>query len=131
MMSVDSLSAFVREIVRAVANEVIPLAIERAIPKVVAEVRRVMDGDSSMGALVMYVRVQSAAEMMSAHPSTVRKLVAAGKLGRYTVEGHLRIKVSEVQAYLAREGSAISTTIDIHERALAILSHSKPRNETG
>lgn len=79
----------------------------------------------------MYVRIPTAAEMMSAHPSTVRKLVAEGKLGRYTVEGQSRIKVSDVHAYLARQGGAPSPTIDLNQRALAILAHSKPRNNTG
>jgi excisionase family DNA binding protein len=126
----DSLSSLVREIVRAVADEVIPLAIDRALPKIITEVRRVIDADerSSAG---MYVRAQAAAEMMSVHPSTVRKLVAEGKLGRHTVEGQLRIKVSDIHAYLAREGGAASPTIDINERALAILSRAKPRNDTG
>ena len=115
----DPLSSFVREIVHAVADEVIPLAMDRALPKIITEVRRVIDADERSGA-AMYVRAQTAAEMMSAHPSTVRKLVAEGKLGRYTVEGQLRIKVSDIHAYLAREGGAASPTIDINERALAV-----------
>lgn len=125
------MSAFVREIAQAVADDVIPQAIDRALPKIVAEVRRVIDAETRSVAGAMYVRAQTAAEMMSAHPSTVRKLVAEGKLGRYTVEGQLRIKVSDIHAYLAREGGAASPTIDINERALAILSQSRPRNDTG
>src|SRR5579872_3733959 len=107
----NSLSSLVREIVRA-------------LPKIITEVRRVIDADERNCA-GMYVRAQTAAEMMSAHPSTVRKLVAERKLGRYTVEGQLRIKVSDIHAYLARKGGAASPTIDINERALAILSQSK------
>jgi excisionase family DNA binding protein len=126
----EALSALVHEIVRAVADEVIPLAIDRALPKIIREVRRVIDADERSGA-AMYVRAQTAAEMMSAHPSTVRKLVADGKLGRYTVEGQLRIKISDIHAYLAREGGAASPTVDMNERALAILSQSRPRNDTG
>ena len=125
------MSAFVREIAQAVAGDVIPQAIDQALPKIVAEVRRVIDADTRHVAGAMYVRSQTAAKMMSAHPSTVRKLVAEGKLGRYTVEGQLRIKVSDIHAYLAREGGAASPAIDINERALAILSQSKPRNDTG
>jgi excisionase family DNA binding protein len=126
----EALSAVVREIVRAVADEVIPLAIDRALPKIIAEVRRVIDADERNGA-AMYVRVQTAAEMMSAHPSTVRKLVAEGKLGKYTVEGQLRIKASDIHAYLGRQGGAPSPTIDINQRALAILTQSRPRNDNG
>ena len=76
----EALSELVREIARAVADEVIPLAIDRALPKIITEVRRVIDADERNGAPT-YVRVQTAAAMMSAHPSTVRKLVAEGKLG--------------------------------------------------
>jgi excisionase family DNA binding protein len=126
----EALSALVCEIARAVADEVIPLAIDRAVPKIITEVRRVIDADERIGS-AMYVRAQTAAEMMSAHPSTVRKLVAEGKLGKYTVEGQLRIKVSDIHAYLAREGGPASPTIDINQRALAILSQSRPRNDTG
>jgi excisionase family DNA binding protein len=126
----EALSELVREIARAVADEVIPLAIDRALPKIITEVRRVIDADERSGA-AMYVRAQTAAEIMSAHPSTVRKLVAEGKLRRYTVEGQLRIKVSDIHAYLARAGGVASPTIDINERALAILTRSRPRNDTG
>ena len=126
----EALSAVVREIARAVADEVIPLAIDRALPKIIAEVRRVIDADERNGA-AMYVRVQTAAEMMSAHPSTVRKLVAEGKLRKYTVEGQLRIKASDIHAYLGRQGGAASPTIDINQRALAILTQSRPRNNNG
>jgi hypothetical protein len=65
--------------------------------------------------------------MISAHPSTVRKLVAEGKLGKFTVEGQLRVKVSDIHAYLARDGGPTSPTVDLNERALAIL-RDKPRN---
>jgi excisionase family DNA binding protein len=130
-MAPDGLSMLVREIARVVALEVIPAAIDALLPKIVAEVRRVIDEETRGGAGAMYVRVQTAAEMMSAHPSTIRKLIAEGKLGRYTVEGQLRVKVGDVHAYLARQGGAPLPTIDLNQRALAILVHSKARNDTG
>lgn len=129
-MASDGLSTLVREIARAVADEVVQVALDRALPKIVGEVRRVIDEEAHNAAGAMYVRVQTAAEMMSAHPSTVRKLVAEGKLGRYTVEGQLRIKASDVHAYLAREGGVPSPTIDINQRALAILTRTKATNNT-
>lgn len=129
-MALDGLSTLIREIAHTVADEVVTLALDRALPKIVAEVRRVIDAEARNTAGVIYVRVQAAAEMMSAHPSTVRKLVAEGKLGRYTVEGQLRIKVSDVHAYLAREGGAPPPTIDLSERALAILRTTRPANDT-
>jgi len=128
-MASDGLSALVREIARIVADEVVQQALDRALPKIVGEVRRVID-EEGRNAAAVYVRVQTAAEMMSAHPATVRKLVADGKLGRYTVEGQLRIKASDVHAYLAREGQAPSPTIDLNQRAFAILTRTKATNNT-
>jgi excisionase family DNA binding protein len=71
-----------------------------------------------------YVTVKEAAGMMTAHPVTIRKLIADGKLGRYSVEGQLRVKVSDIHAYMARAGQS-SPTIDLDERARALLS--RPR----
>ena len=129
-MTSDGLSILVHDIARAVADEVVEQALDRALAKIVAEVRRVIDEEDRNAAGGIYVRVQAAAEMMSAHPSTVRKLVAAGKLGRYSVEGQLRIKASEVHAYLVREGGASSRTVDLNQRAFAILTSAKATNNT-
>ena len=71
-----------------------------------------------------YVTVKEAARIMTAHPVTVRKLIAAGKLGRYSVEGQLRVKISDIHAYMARSGQS-SPTIDLDERARALLSRSR------
>src|SRR5206468_4288673 len=75
-----------------------------------------------------YVSAKEAARIMSAHPSTVRKLIATGKLGRYSIEGHLRVKVGELHAYLARE-SQPTTPVDVDRRALEILRGGSPGGE--
>lgn len=129
-MTSDGLSTLVREIARAVADEVVEKAIDRALFRIVGEVKRVVDEEARNAAGGIYLRVQAAAEMMSAHPSTVRKLVAEGKLGRYSVEGHLRIKASDIHSYVAREGGAPSPTIDLNQRALAILARTKATSDT-
>jgi excisionase family DNA binding protein len=129
-MTSDGLSILVHEITRAVAQEVVEQALDRALSKIVGEVRRVIDEEARNAAGGIYVRVQAAAEMMSAHPSTVRKLVAAGKLGRYSVEGQLRIKASEVHAYLVPEAGARLPPIDLNQRAFAILTGTKATNNT-
>lgn len=71
-----------------------------------------------------YVTVKEAARIMAAHPVTVRKLISQGKLGRYSVEGQLRVKVSDIHAYMARAGQD-SPTIDLDERAREILNRTK------
>lgn len=71
-----------------------------------------------------YVTVKEAGRIMTAHPVTVRRLMAEGKLGRYSVEGQLRVKVSDIHAYMARAGQC-SPTIDLQDRARALLSRAR------
>lgn len=95
-------------------------SLEEMRPTLVAAVRESAPTPGPM-APATYVSAKEAGRIMGAHPKTVRKLVAEGKLGRYSVEGQLRVKVSDVHAYMAREGQP-SPTIDLDERALEILS---------
>lgn len=71
-----------------------------------------------------YVTVKEAARIMAAHPVTVRKLISQGKLGRFSVEGQLRVKVSDIHAYMGRAGQE-SPTIDLDERAREILNRTR------
>jgi excisionase family DNA binding protein len=75
-----------------------------------------------------YVSVKEAGRIMSAHPSTVRKLVAAGKLGRYSVEGQPRVRVAELHTYLARE-TRHGAPVDLDQRALEVLRGGLPDQE--
>jgi excisionase family DNA binding protein len=94
--------------------------LRKALPALVAEMRAIVSEEAGAKGTPTYVTVKAAAEMMSAHPATVRRLIAAGKLGRYSVESQARVKVSDVHAYMAREGCS-SPTVDLEERALAIV----------
>jgi excisionase family DNA binding protein len=91
-----------------------------ALPTLVAETRAMLAEESVKKSPATYVTVKAAAEMMSAHPATVRRLIAAGKLGRYSVESQARVKVSDIHAYMAREGGG-SPTVDLEARALAMV----------
>ena len=71
-----------------------------------------------------YVTVKEASKIMTAHPVTIRKLINDGKLGRYSVEGQLRVKVSDIHAYMAREGQS-SPTINLDERARSLLGRAR------
>jgi excisionase family DNA binding protein len=94
--------------------------LRRALPTLVADMRAILAEESSEKSGATYVTVKAAAEIMNAHPATVRRLTAAGKLGRYSVESQARVKVSDIHAYLAREGR-LSPTVDLEARALAIV----------
>jgi excisionase family DNA binding protein len=94
--------------------------LRRALPSLVAEMRVILAEETGQKEAATYVTVNAAADMMSAHPATVRRLIAAGKLGRYSVESQARIKVSDIHAYMAREGCS-SPTVDLEARALAIV----------
>ena len=105
-----------RQTAKGMAEDVL----RQALPALVTEIRAILAADSPEKGNVTYVTVKAAAEMMSAHPATVRRLIAAGKLGRYSVESQARVKVSDVHAYMAREGCS-SPTVDLEARALAIV----------
>ncbi len=107
-----------RQAARGMAEDVL----RRALPALVAEMRAIVSEGADEKGNATYVTVRAAAEMMSAHPATVRRLIAAGKLGRYSVESQARVKVSDIHAYMARAGCS-SPTIDLEARALAIVRH--------
>ena len=105
-----------RQAARGMAEDVL----RRALPSLVAEMRVILAEETGEKGATTYVTVKAAAEMMNAHPATVRRLIAAGKLGRYSVESQARVKVSDIHAYMAREG-CVSPTIDLEARALALV----------
>jgi len=105
-----------RQAARGMAEDVL----RRALPGLVAEMRTILAEETGEKGGATYVTVKAAAEMMGAHPATVRRLIAAGKLGRYSVESQARVKVSDIHAYMAREGCS-SPTVDLEARALAIV----------
>ena len=105
-----------RQAARGMAEDVL----RRALPSLVAEMRAMLAEETGEKGGATYVTVKAAAEMMDAHPATVRRLIAAGKLGKYSVESQARVKVSDIHAYMAREGCS-SPTVDLEARALAIV----------
>jgi excisionase family DNA binding protein len=116
----ELLAQSVRSAVReSVAEEVRP-AVTAAVKDAIGE-----PGRGPAGAA--YISVKEAARIMSAHPATVRKLIAEGKLGRYSVEGQHRVKVGDIHAYMGREGPA-SPTISLDETALQIIAQHGAKN---
>lgn len=111
-----SLEGLLRAAARAGANDVL----RNALPAVVAEMRAILEEERRNYLGSKYVTVKIAAEIMHAHPATVRRLIAAGKLGRASVESQPRVTLSDIHAYMTREGN-VSPTIDLDERARAIL----------
>jgi excisionase family DNA binding protein len=105
-----------RQAAKGMAEDVL----RSALPTLVAEIRAILAEQGSEKSPATYVTVKAAAEMMSAHPATVRRLIAAGKLGRYSVESQARVKVSDIHAYMSREGGS-SPTVDLEARALAMV----------
>jgi len=118
--ALDAFRGLLRDAAREVVDEVVPTILERSLPKIVAEVRSVLEQDDRRQAAAVFVTIKRAARIMDAHPATVRKLMREGKLGRYSVESQPRVKVSDIHAYMAREGRA-SPTISLDERARHLL----------
>src|SRR5260370_39708751 len=126
--SLDAITGLMKEMARAVVDEAAPVLIEKLAPTMVHEVKKALDEERRTEGNAIYVTVRIAAEMMTAHPSTVRKLLSEGKLGRFSVERQLRVKVSDIHAYMARE-VGVPPAIDINERALVILGQSRAKND--
>jgi excisionase family DNA binding protein len=118
---VTTSDALVTQAVKAALRE----SMEELRPAVTAAAREALaeSGAPSLGTPA-YLPVKEAAEVMSAHPTTGRKLIADGKLGRCSVAGHLRVKLSDIHAYVAREGRG-SPTISLEERALEIIGETR------
>jgi excisionase family DNA binding protein len=108
-------------------DEVLTRAVKDAVRESLEELRPVLAAappTAPTAGLPTYVTVKEAARIMSAHPVTVRRLIGEGKLGRYSVEGQLRVKVTDIHAYMARSGQG-SPTIDLDERAKQLLARTK------
>lgn len=110
----------VGNLVRASVADAIPILVAQLAPALVEVLERSLRGWTPTAGAAPYLTVKEAAVMMGCHPTTVRRLVRDGKLGRYLLEGDVRIRVSDIHAYLARSG-ARSPSIDLAERALAIM----------
>ncbi len=111
-----SIEDLIREAVRAALRS----SVEEMRPALAEAVREAVAAGST-SPTGPYVPVKEAAKIMGAHPATVRKLVASGKLGRFTVEGSVRVKLTDIHAYLAREGQP-SPTLNLDEQALLLLN---------
>jgi excisionase family DNA binding protein len=116
----------IEELLAQSVRSAVKETVAEEIRPVLAEAVREAVGQPARGPAATYVAVKEAARIMSAHPATVRKLIADGKLGRYSVEGQLRVKLSDIHAYMARAAQP-SPTISLDERALQILGTGKGR----
>ncbi len=115
----DAIERLIFEAVRTAVRESVP-----DIGPAVAAALKHAGAAHEGGAAVVYVPVKEAARLMSAHPATVRKLIADGKLCRFSVEGQLRVRVSDLHAYMARESDG-AATVSVDDRAREILGQGK------
>lgn len=111
---VDEIQQWVAEVIRS--------AVRASVQELKGELVGVLTtrSTSPAGTRREYVSVTEAAEIAGVHPSTVRKLIASGKLGRYSVEAHVRIKIADLHAYMAREPRP-GPPLDLDRRAAEIL----------
>jgi excisionase family DNA binding protein len=114
----------VASLVRSSIVDAVPVLVTRLAPALVDVIARSFR-ESAPGIAATYVTVKAAAAIMGCHPTTIRRLVREGKLGRYLLEKDLRIKVSDIHAYMARAGTS-SPSIDLAERALSIMGVRRP-----
>ncbi len=111
-------------------DEILARAVKAALRESIDDLRPAIAsaikdaGIQSCEAPPIYVTVREAAKIMTAHPVTVRKLIASGKLGRYSVEGQLRVKVSDIHIYMGRAEQG-APDVDLDERARELLRRSR------
>ena len=67
-----------------------------------------------------YLSVPDAAERIGVHQQTIRDWIKAGHVGTYKAGRHHRVKLAELENFLARDGKA-PPTIDLRDRARNLL----------
>jgi len=125
----ESMQAMVKNIAHAVVEEAVPLALAKVVPIIARQVEQALREERMTVHGAVYVTTKAAAQMMSAHPATVRQLIAQGKLRRYSVEGQHRVKVSDIHRYIGREAGAGLAPIDLDQRAMSILGGKTASND--
>lgn len=110
-----------RRWVRSVVEEAVEPIVKKLLPVIVSEVKSILEAQGIARETAVYISIKKAAEIMNAHPATVRGLIREGKLGSYSLKSEKRVKVSDIHVYMARE-VASSPIISVDERARAIMS---------
>ncbi len=117
----DGLQELLREVARSVLEEAGPGLMEMLAPRLVEAVKAALDHEAEGQRSAAYLTIKEAAAVMSCHPQTIRRLIRDRKLGRYSVGSEPRVKVSDIHAYMGREGPG-SPTIDIDAKARELLA---------
>lgn len=117
----EGLRELLRDAARSVVEEVVEPLLKKLLPIIVPAVKSILEAQVVDQETAVYVSVRRAAEIMNAHPATVRGLIREGKLGSYSLKSEKRVKVSDIHVYMAREGAS-SPIISDDQRAHAIMS---------
>jgi len=117
----EGLRELLRDAACSVVEEVVEPIVKKLLPFIVPEMKSILEAQAAAQGTAVYVSIKRAAEIMDAHPATVRRLIREGKLAPYFLKSEKRVKVGDVHAYMAREGAS-SPIISVDERARAIMS---------
>ena len=120
-MAYDGLWQALRDAARSVEEEVVEPLVKMLLPIIVPEVKTILEAQAVAQETAMYVSIKRAAEIMNAHPATVRALIREGKLVAYFLRSEKRVKVADIHIYMAREGVS-PRVISVDERARATMS---------
>ena len=108
-------------IARRLAEEMAPDLARQMSSIIVNAILRV--GVGAHGTDPEFVSARTAGKIAEVHPASIRRLVNAGKLRRYTYESEMRINVAELRAYLGRPSVTGADTVA--EKARAITARLK------
>jgi excisionase family DNA binding protein len=118
----DDLRDLIRDVTRLTLREVLPeLLREYLKPHVDAPRRERIDGTP--------LSSKAAADYAGVSPETIREWVSKGLLRAQRAGRVIKIRQSDLDAYLARAGSHDDGVIDLSERAREILSGKKRSRE--
>ena len=107
-----TLEETLRGLVRDVLRDELPGLLKAALPQVAASGAPVLDG---------YLATNAAARLAGVRPETIRRWIDAGDLPVHRAGRLVRVRRSELEAYLARGRKMADQPIDLEKRAREIL----------
>lgn len=103
-------------------EETIRILLQEELGKLDARLKRIEERVDKTQATDVYLSPVDAGRIAGVTPAMIRGLVQAGRLGRYRAGREMRVKASELEAYMAGRDVDTPSDDDIDNRAISILS---------
>jgi excisionase family DNA binding protein len=90
-----------------------------------AELRAALATSEHAPEPTQYLAIARAAEIADVQPATVRAWINRGELPGHRAGRLLRVRMSDLRTFLARQGDQQETALDLDERARQILDRAR------